>query len=36
VLGTPGRVIRETTEAQRADIRRSAEHYVAMIGVHTP
>ena len=36
VLGTPGRVIRKTTEAQRADIRRSAEHYVAMIGVHTP
>jgi carbonic anhydrase/acetyltransferase-like protein (isoleucine patch superfamily) len=36
VLGTPGRVIRETTEAQRAEIRRSAEHYVAMIGVHTP
>lgn len=34
VLGTPGRVIRETTAAQRADIRRSAEHYVAMIGVH--
>ncbi len=36
VLGTPGRVIRETTTAQRADIRRSAEHYVAMIGVHAP
>ena len=36
VLGTPGRVIRETTAAQRADIRRSAEHYVAMIGVHAP
>lgn len=34
VLGTPGRVVRETTDAQRADIRRSAEHYVAMIDVH--
>jgi len=34
VLGTPGRVVRETTDAQRADIRRSAEHYVAMIGTH--
>jgi carbonic anhydrase/acetyltransferase-like protein (isoleucine patch superfamily) len=34
VLGTPGRVVRETTAAQRADIRRSAEHYVAMIDVH--
>ena len=34
VLGTPARVVRETTDAQRADIRRSAEHYVAMIDVH--
>lgn len=34
VLGTPGRVVRETTEVQRAGIRLSAEHYVAMIGVH--
>ena len=36
VLGTPGRIVRETTEVQRADIRRSADHYVAMIGVHQP
>ncbi len=36
VLGTPGRVVRETTDAQRADIRRSAAHYVSMIGAHTP
>lgn len=34
VLGAPGRIVRETTDAQRADIRRSAEHYVAMIGAH--
>ena len=34
VLGTPGRVVRETTLAQRDDIRRSALHYVDMIGVH--
>jgi carbonic anhydrase/acetyltransferase-like protein (isoleucine patch superfamily) len=34
VLGTPARVVRETTDAQRAGIRRSAEHYVAMIDVH--
>lgn len=34
VVGTPGRVVRATTTAQRDDIRRSAEHYVAMIGVH--
>lgn len=35
VLGTPGRTVRETTQAQRNDIRRGAEHYVSMIGVHT-
>lgn len=35
VLGTPGRVVRETTAAQREDIRRSARHYAAMIAVHT-
>ena len=35
VLGTPGRVVRPTTDTQRADIRRSSEHYVAMIRVHT-
>jgi carbonic anhydrase/acetyltransferase-like protein (isoleucine patch superfamily) len=34
VLGTPGRVLRETTATQRDDIRRSAAHYVAMIGAH--
>jgi carbonic anhydrase/acetyltransferase-like protein (isoleucine patch superfamily) len=34
VLGAPGRVVRPTTDLQRAEIRRSAEHYVAMIGVH--
>lgn len=34
VLGTPGRVVRQTTDSQRGDIRHSAEHYVAMIGVH--
>ena len=35
VLGTPGRVVRQTTDAQRAGIRRSAEHYVSMIRMHT-
>ena len=34
VLGTPGRVARETTDAQRETIRHSASHYVAMIEVH--
>ncbi len=34
VLGTPGRIVRETSQAQRDDIRRSAEHYVSMIGTH--
>jgi carbonic anhydrase/acetyltransferase-like protein (isoleucine patch superfamily) len=34
VLGVPGRVARETTERQRIGIRESAEHYVAMSGVH--
>lgn len=34
VLGTPGRIVRETSQAQRDDIRRSAEHYVSMIGGH--
>ena len=34
VLGTPGRIVRETSQAQRDDIRRSAEHYVSMIGSH--
>jgi carbonic anhydrase/acetyltransferase-like protein (isoleucine patch superfamily) len=34
VLGTPGRVVRKITDAQRADIRRSAEHYVAMVDIH--
>lgn len=34
VLGTPGRVTRATTAAQRDDIRLSARHYVTMIGVH--
>ncbi len=34
VLGSPGKVVRPTTEAQRAKIRESAEHYAAMIGVH--
>ncbi len=32
--GCSGSRVRETTDAQRADIRRSAEHYVAMIGAH--
>ncbi len=34
VLGTPGRIVRETSQAQRDDIRRNAEHYVSMIGGH--
>jgi len=34
VLGTPGRVVRQTTEEQRDGIRRGAEHYVAMTRVH--
>lgn len=34
VLGTPGRVSRATSEEQRATIRHSASHYVAMIAVH--
>jgi carbonic anhydrase/acetyltransferase-like protein (isoleucine patch superfamily) len=34
VLGTPGRVVRETTPEQREGIRRSAEHYVELIGEH--
>ena len=34
VVGTPGRVLRPTTEAQRDDIRQSARHYVKMAQVH--
>lgn len=34
VVGAPARVIRETTADQRTGIRASADHYVAMIGVH--
>lgn len=34
VVGMPGRVVRPTTEAERARIRHSAAHYVAMIGRH--
>lgn len=33
-VGAPARVIRPSTEAQRADILRSAAHYAHMIGVH--
>jgi carbonic anhydrase/acetyltransferase-like protein (isoleucine patch superfamily) len=36
VVGTPGRVLRPTTPAQRDDIRRSAAHYVHMAEVHAP
>lgn len=34
VIGTPGRVVRETTPEQRGGIRESAAHYVKMIAVH--
>jgi carbonic anhydrase/acetyltransferase-like protein (isoleucine patch superfamily) len=34
VLGVPARVVRLTTDAEREAVRRSAAHYVAMIGVH--
>jgi len=34
VLGVPGRVVRETTDAQREGVRASAARYVEMIGVH--
>lgn len=34
VVGSPGRVIRETSEAQRTGIVESAAHYVHMIAVH--
>ncbi len=34
VIGSPARVLRPTTDAQRADILRSAAHYVHMIEVH--
>lgn len=34
VLGVPGRVVRETTEEERAGVVASALRYVAMIGVH--
>ncbi len=35
VLGTPGRVVRETTAEQREAIVAGAAHYVAMIAVHS-
>jgi carbonic anhydrase/acetyltransferase-like protein (isoleucine patch superfamily) len=34
VIGSPGRVLRPTTDAQRQAVRDSAAHYVHMIGVH--
>lgn len=34
VLGVPGRVVRETTPAERAGLGASADRYVAMIEVH--
>lgn len=34
VIGSPGRVLRPTTDAQRDNIRQSSAHYVHMIGVH--
>lgn len=34
VVGVPGRVRRATTEAERAGIARSADHYVSMIARH--
>ncbi len=34
VVGSPGRVIRETSEEQRAGILESAAHYAHMIDVH--
>lgn len=34
VLGLPARVVRPTTDAERESVRRSAAHYVAMIGRH--
>ena len=34
VLGIPGRVVRETTEGQRAGIRERARHYVTMSNAH--
>lgn len=34
VVGVPGRVVRTTTDAEREGIRRSAAHYVQMIGRH--
>lgn len=34
VLGLPARVVRPTSDAERASVRRSAAHYVAMIGRH--
>jgi carbonic anhydrase/acetyltransferase-like protein (isoleucine patch superfamily) len=33
-VGVPARVVRPTTAAERDAIRRSAAHYVGMIGVH--
>lgn len=34
VIGAPSRVLRPTTDEQRASIRESAHHYATMIGVH--
>jgi len=34
VVGSPARVLRPTTDEQRASIRESARHYATMIGVH--
>jgi carbonic anhydrase/acetyltransferase-like protein (isoleucine patch superfamily) len=34
VVGTPGRVVRQTTAEQQGGIRRSADHYVRMAEVH--
>lgn len=34
VIGSPARVLRPTTDEQRASIRESAHHYATMIGVH--
>lgn len=34
VVGSPARVLRTTTDEQRASIRESARHYATMIGAH--
>ena len=34
VIGSPARMLRQTTDEQRASIQVSARHYASMIGVH--